>query len=66
MNNASLGVVNLRFAHAAMHDDKDHGGNKSWIAWIIAAVLLLIIFGIVLYLHPWSKKVKSTPNVEKL
>lgn len=65
MNNASMGVVNLRFAHALMKDDKDQGGSKTWIAWIIAAILLLIIFGFVLYLHPWNKKIKSTPNVEK-
>jgi len=62
MNDASSGVVNLTFAHALMKDDQDQGGAKSWIAWVIAAALLIVVFGLVLYFHPWTK---SKPNVEK-
>jgi hypothetical protein len=59
MNNAQLGVVNLTFAHAAMKDDKDHQGTKSWIAYVIAAVLVLVVVGLVLYFHPWEKSGKK-------
>jgi hypothetical protein len=62
MNNASMGVVNLTFAHALMKDDQDHGGAKTWIAWVIASVLLIVVFGLVIYFHPWTK---LKPHVEK-
>lgn len=62
MNDASFGVVNLRFAHALMKDDHDNSGAKTWIAWVIAAALLIVVFGLVIYFHPWTK---AKVNVEK-